>query len=124
MNLPQNAKIEVNVVRKNPAADSDHQKQLLYRGLVSLGALHTVFALEGGGTGDQPSVWESWLGLFSAEQSMKGQSTDHWFQRCLEMGQSNAPFPRLLIRLTYLPPGVSAPRSSITTNTPSGSLLP
>merc|ERR1712232_767262 len=44
---------------------------------------------------------------------MKGQSADHWFQRCIEMGQSSARFPRLLLRLTYLPPGVVAPRSLV-----------
>lgn len=112
MNLPPSANIEVCVLRR----DRERQKHLLYHGLVALAPLQPVFAAargeqgESGGEagGDPPAYWEGWVGLFSSDVSLKQQSPERVFQRCLEMGSNSARFPRLLLRLQYLPPGASA----------------
>lgn len=112
MNLPPTANIEVCVLRR----DRERQKHLLYHGLVALGTLQPVFAAARGepaesgneAGGEPPAIWESWLGLFSSDVSLKQQAPERVFQRCLEMGSSNARLPRLLLRLQYLPPGAVA----------------
>lgn len=96
MNLPVTANIEVCVMRRDPGTG---QKHLLHHGLVPLASVSPVFnAIIPG----EPQVWESWVGLFSSDVSLKDQSPDRLFQRCLEMGTSSARFPRLLIRMQHL----------------------
>jgi len=111
MNLPHSANIEISVLRRCPG-NTEQPKQLLYHGLVSLGAVFPHLARTGGLAvpGEEPpqNSWESWLGLFSSEQNLKAQSPERLFQRCQEMGSSSARFPRLLVRMQYLPPGVAA----------------
>jgi len=124
MNLPASASIEICVLQRDRETG---QKHLRYHGLVPLASVHPAFFNPTGSTGvppapgaggeggsgtaarDSPSTWESWLGLFSADVDLKkAQSPDRVFQQCLEMGTSRAGFPRLFLRLQYLPPGASA----------------
>lgn len=124
MNLPRSANIEVSVLRRS--GDRERPKQLLYHGMVSLSQVfpsldssasaqgaEAAGGIEGCGNADvawmdQPQVWENWLGLFSSDVNLKAQSPERLFQRCQEMGASGARFPRLLLRLQRLPPGVPA----------------
>ncbi|CAJ1441015.1 unnamed protein product [Effrenium voratum] len=109
---PPNATIEVNVMRRRRVG-SEVQKQLLYRGILSLSGVRALSqpmgALKGEIEAEQPTVWEGWLGLFADPLSASG--TEWYFQRCLELGSSNTRVPRLLIRLQWLPPGIPLPLS-------------
>eukprot|EP00933_Yihiella_yeosuensis_P071828 TRINITY_DN80070_c0_g1_i1.p1 TRINITY_DN80070_c0_g1~~TRINITY_DN80070_c0_g1_i1.p1 ORF type:complete len:521 (+),score=88.73 TRINITY_DN80070_c0_g1_i1:92-1654(+) len=133
MNLPRAANIEVSVLRRRPQAEGDRQKQLLYHGVISLSAVCAIAwdsagqsEQESGSRDDKALVWESWLGLFSSDVSLQSQSPDKLFARCQQMGDSSARFPRLFIRLQYLPPGVAAqrPSSSATVSQKSASIAP
>jgi len=104
MNLPQSSNIEVSVLRRLPN-ERERPKQLLYHGIVSLAAVQPTFTAGGG----DAQAWESWLGLFSSDVSIKAQDSDRLFSRCLEMGTSGARFPRLLLRLQYLSPSTTPP---------------
>lgn len=97
MNLPPSANIEISVLRRDQATN---QKQLLFHGIVPLVAVQPHFS--NGSSHTEPQVWENWLGLFGAEQSLKEHAPEKLFQQCLEMGKSNARFPRLLVRMQYL----------------------
>eukprot|EP00931_Biecheleriopsis_adriatica_P106777 TRINITY_DN81160_c0_g1_i1.p1 TRINITY_DN81160_c0_g1~~TRINITY_DN81160_c0_g1_i1.p1 ORF type:complete len:440 (+),score=62.36 TRINITY_DN81160_c0_g1_i1:45-1322(+) len=118
MNLPRAANIEVSVMRRRFGADGERQKQQIYQGIISLAAVRAVATPVSDGSdvphsdGEQVTVWENWLGLFGSDAGLAGQSPDRLFQRCVDMGASNARFPRLLIRLQYLPAGVVAPSRS------------
>jgi len=124
-NLPPAANIEISVCRRTQSdkqgpQEKERQKQLLYHGLIALSTLQPIlFASPGADTGDQaapgaegssdpPPMWEGWLGLRSSDVNLKAQEPELVFQRCLELGSSGARFPRLFIRLQYLPPGASA----------------
>lgn len=126
MNLPRSANIEISVLRRVPT-DAERPKQLLYHGLISLNQVYPAFAAGGEAGSDagrgEPEVWESWLGLFSSDVNLQAQSPDRLFQRCQEMGTSGARFPRLLVKLQYMPPGVSAVPSGRSAGT-SRSALP
>merc|ERR1719446_733780 len=69
MNLAQSAIIEISVQRRNRDTG---QGILLYRGRVPLAALHPgFFSKSDAAPNTEPQVWESWLGLFSADVSLK-----------------------------------------------------
>lgn len=104
MNLSHSANIEISVLKRERETG---QKHLLLRGLIPLGALHSsFFAGDGGG---EPQAWESWVGLFTADVSLKGQSPERVFQQSLDMGSApNRGAPRLYIRLQYLQAGATA----------------
>eukprot|EP00434_Breviolum_minutum_P033042 symbB.v1.2.029232.t3/scaffold3176.1/size61962/2 len=80
------------------------QKQLLYRAVISLAA---VRAITPGDDGDSfACAWEGWLGLLPIESQLNTLSPEMLFQKCVELGLSQAhpPSPRLLVRLQSLPP--------------------
>uniref|UniRef100_A0A7S1F1S3 Uncharacterized protein n=1 Tax=Noctiluca scintillans TaxID=2966 RepID=A0A7S1F1S3_NOCSC len=110
MNLPQSATIEIQILRRERGKTS---KVLVCHGLVPLNALHPEFFTVRGIGDDrlgasEPLVWESWLGLLSADVSLKSQSPERLFKRCIEMGTSESRGPRLFIQLQYLQAGVVA----------------
>eukprot|EP00747_Dinoflagellata_sp_TGD_P165786 gnl/TRDRNA2_/TRDRNA2_187623_c0_seq1.p1 gnl/TRDRNA2_/TRDRNA2_187623_c0~~gnl/TRDRNA2_/TRDRNA2_187623_c0_seq1.p1 ORF type:complete len:723 (+),score=143.65 gnl/TRDRNA2_/TRDRNA2_187623_c0_seq1:68-2236(+) len=109
LNLPLSSTIEIGVLRRDRATQ---QKQLLYHSLVPLSALHPQFFTASRGetpNPTEPQVWENWLGLFSSDVALQTQSPERLFQRCIEMGSSSSRFPRLMLRLQYLPAGVPRP---------------
>jgi len=103
MNLAQTAIIEISVQRRSRDTG---QGSLLYRGRVPLAALHPSFfgkVASEGVAHVEPQIWESWLGLLSADISLKGQTPESIFQQCVEMGNSQVrTSPRLYVRLQYL----------------------
>ena len=103
VDLLGNANIEVSVLRRR-GYGSDMQKQLLYRAVISLAA---VRAITPGDDGDSfACAWEGWLGLLPIESQLNTLSPEMLFQKCVELGLSQAhpPSPRLLVRLQSLPP--------------------
>eukprot|EP00405_Crypthecodinium_cohnii_P037226 CAMPEP_0206550684 /NCGR_PEP_ID=MMETSP0325_2-20121206/15121_1 /ASSEMBLY_ACC=CAM_ASM_000347 /TAXON_ID=2866 /ORGANISM="Crypthecodinium cohnii, Strain Seligo" /LENGTH=804 /DNA_ID=CAMNT_0054050393 /DNA_START=100 /DNA_END=2514 /DNA_ORIENTATION=- len=142
MNLPRTANIEISVFRRVP--NSKPPERLLYHGLIALKDVFPQLAkgdassntdddqssranskssslgskiptAAAGGGVREPLVWEHWLGLFGSERQLRQDDPSRIFARCQEMGESEARFPRLLVRLQWLLPGVAVsqqPRGS------------
>lgn len=95
MNLHGSATIEIGVLRRGRHGD----KHLVYHGVVPLAAIQAHLSGARHTDGSAEHSWEGWLGLFPGDVDVKSQNAAHVFHKCLEMGSSQARYPRLLVRL-------------------------